>query len=109
MVEGADKVSWYVIADCHVDRDLQLGSLRVLIDRDRSRAVAAFAKEPHAFRRILRDEVRKFNTYVTSEGLDNHLEALSDLLDAGILSSPRADRRARSCAHSRYSWAPSRC
>ena len=86
MADGAGKVPWYVIADGHVDRDLQLGSLRVLIDRDRSRAVAAFAREPNAFRRILRDEVRKFNTYVTDQELDNLLEALSDLLDAGILS-----------------------
>ena len=86
MAEGAARVPWYVIADGHVDRDLQLGSLRVLIDRDRSRAVAAFAREPNAFRRILRDEVRQFNTYVTDQELDSLLEALSDLLDAGILS-----------------------
>lgn len=86
MADGASKVPWYVIADGQVDRDLQLGSLRVLIDRDRTRSVAAFAREPHSFRRILRDEVRQFNTYVTDQELDGLLEALSDLLDSGILS-----------------------
>jgi hypothetical protein len=86
LAAGAQKVPWYVVADGHVDRDLQLGSVRVLIDQDKTRAVAAFAREPHAFRRILRDVVRQYNTYVKDEELDDLLEALSDLLDGGILS-----------------------
>ncbi|MBV9381696.1 MAG: hypothetical protein JO242_13640, partial [Streptosporangiaceae bacterium] len=86
LAAGARKVPWYVVADGHVDRDLQLGCLRVLIERDKTRAVAAFAREPHAFRRILRDVVRQYNTHVKDQELDDLLEALSDLLDAGILS-----------------------
>lgn len=84
--EGAKTVPWYVIADGHIDRDLELGSLRVLTSREGTRAVAAFTKAPDAFRRILRDVVRRFNTYVTDAELDELLHALSDLLDAGLLS-----------------------
>jgi hypothetical protein len=84
--EGAKSVPWYVIADGHIDRDLELGSLRVLTGREGTRAVAAFTKDPDAFRRILRDVVRRFNTYVTDTELDVLLHALSDLLDAGLLS-----------------------
>lgn len=84
--EGADQVPWYVVVDGHVDRDLDLGGLRVLTDREGTRDVAAFTRSPDAFRRSLRDVVRQFNTYVADETLDSLLAALSDLLDAGLLA-----------------------
>ena len=79
-------VPWYVIADSHIDRDLQLMALRILTEREGTRDMAAFSRSPAAFRRGLRDVVRQFNTYVTDDKLDVLLEELSDLLDAGILS-----------------------
>lgn len=86
MRAGAKLVPWYVVADGHVDRDLDLGGLRVLTDRQGARDVAAFTRSPDAFRRSLRDVVRQFNTYVTDATLDGLLTALSDLLDAGLLA-----------------------
>lgn len=86
MRTGAQMVPWYVVADGHVDRDLDLGGLRVLTDRQGTRDVAAFTRSPDAFRRSLRDVVRQFNTYVTDTTLDDLLTALSDLLDAGLLT-----------------------
>lgn len=83
---AAQLVPWYVIADGHVDRDLDLDALRVLTDREGTRDVVAFTHSPAAFRRSLRDVVRQFNTYVTDEKLDTLLNELSDLLDAGLLS-----------------------
>jgi len=83
---GVAQVPWYVIADGHVDRDLDLGQLRVLTDRDNTRDVVAVTRSPAAFRRSLRDVVRQFNTAVTDDKLDALLDELSDLLDAGLLS-----------------------
>ncbi len=83
---AAELVPWYVIADGHVDRDLDLGALRVLADREGTRDVVAFTRSPSAFRRSLRDVVRQFNTAVTDEKLDTLLTELSNLLDAGLLS-----------------------
>lgn len=83
---AAQQAPWYVIADGHVDRDLQLDALRVLTDREGTRDVAGFTRSPSAFRRSLRDVVRQFNTYVTDDKLDALLNELSDLLDAGLLS-----------------------
>lgn len=83
---GAARVPWYVVADGHVDRDLDIGGLRVLTDREGTRDVVAFTSEPTAFRRSLRQVVQQFNTYVTDEKLDVLLRELSDLLDAGLLS-----------------------
>jgi len=83
---AAQSVPWYVIADGHVDRDLDLNALRVLTDREGTRDVVAFTHSPSAFRRSLRDVVRQFNTAVTDEKLDALLAELSDLLDAGLLS-----------------------
>jgi hypothetical protein len=83
---GAAGVSWYVVADARVDRDLNLGGLRVLTARDGTRDVVAVTKSPDAFRRSLRDVVRQFNTVVSNESLDDLLGALSELLDAGLLS-----------------------
>jgi Helicase HerA, central domain len=83
---AAVRVPWYVIADGHVDRDLDLAGLRVLTDREGTRDVVAFTRSPAAFRRSLRDVVRQFNTAVTDQKLDALLVELSDLLDAGLLS-----------------------
>jgi hypothetical protein len=83
---AAQLVPWYVIADGHVDRDLQLDALRVLTDREGTRDVVAFTRSPAAFRRSLRDVVRQFNTSVSDDKLDALLRELSDLLDAGLLS-----------------------
>lgn len=82
---GAGQVPWYVVVDGHVDRDLDLGGLRVLTDREGTRDVAAFASTPDAFRRSLRDVVRHYNTAVKDEMLDTLLESLSELLDTGLL------------------------
>lgn len=83
--EGAEQVPWYVVVDGHVDRDLSLGGLRVLTERQGTRDVAAFARAPDAFRRSLRDVVRQFNTAVKDEMLDRLLALLSELLDTGLL------------------------
>ncbi len=79
-------VPWYVVADGHVDRDLDLGALRVLTDREGTRDVVAFTRSPAAFRRSLREVLRQFNTFVTDDQLDVLLTELSDLLDAGLLA-----------------------
>jgi len=84
--EATQTVPWYVIVDGHVDRDLKLGALRVLTDREGTRDVVAFTRSPTAFRRSLRDVVRQFNTSVSDDKLDALLNELSDLLDAGLLS-----------------------
>lgn len=84
--DAAQLVPWYVIADGHVDRDLDLGTLRVLTDSEGARDVVAFSRSPAAFRRTLRDVARQFNTAVTDDALDTLLHELSDLLDAGLLS-----------------------
>ena len=82
---GAVQVPWYVVVDGHVDRDLDLGGLRVLTDSEGTRDVAAFASTPDAFRRSLRDVVRHYNTAVKDEMLDTLLASLSELLDTGLL------------------------
>jgi hypothetical protein len=84
--QGAADVPWYVVVDGHVDRDLDLGGLRVLTDREGTRDVAAFTRSPDAFRRSLRDVVRQFNTYVADDTLDGLLASLSELLDAGLMA-----------------------
>lgn len=84
--EAATLVPWYVVADGHVDRDLDLGALRVLTDRQGTRDVVAFTRSPAAFRRSLREVLRQFNTFVTDDQLDVLLNELSDLLDAGLLT-----------------------
>lgn len=83
---GAEKVPWYVVVDGHVDRDLDLGGLRVLTAREGTRDVAAFTHTPDAFRRSLRDVVRGFNTSVNDDILDGLLSSLSELLDAGLMA-----------------------
>jgi hypothetical protein len=84
--DAATMVPWYVVADGHVDRDLDLGALRVLTDREGTRDIVAFTRSPAAFRRSLREVLRQFNTFVTDHQLDVLLTELSDLLDAGLLT-----------------------
>jgi hypothetical protein len=86
LLAGAKTVPWYVVVDGHVDRDLDLGGLRVLTARDGNRDVAAFTHTPDAFRRSLRDVVRGFNTSVDDDTLDRLLASLSELLDAGLMT-----------------------
>jgi hypothetical protein len=83
---GAEKVPWYVVVDGHVDRDLDLGGLRVLTAREGTRDVAAFTHAPDAFRRSLREVVRGFNTSVDDDTLDGLLASLSELLDTGLMA-----------------------
>ena len=83
--QGAQQVPWYVVVDGHVDRDLDIGGLRVLTARERTRDVAAFSQSKDAFRRSLRDVVRQFNTSVSDDALDSVLSSLSELLDSGLL------------------------
>lgn len=84
--DGLQKVPWYVVVDGHVDRDLDLGGLRVLTDREGTRDVAAYTRSPDSFRRSLRDVVRKVNSFVADETLDGLLASLSELLDAGLMT-----------------------
>jgi hypothetical protein len=86
-LEGiASRVPWIAIADRQVDRDLRIGALRIMTARDGERDVAGFARSTVAFRRPLRDVVREYNAYISSRDLDDLLEQLSELLDAGLLN-----------------------
>jgi hypothetical protein len=88
--EGLDAIAggtpWTAVADRHVDRDLALGTLRIMTDRDAERDVAGFARSTMPFRRPLRDVVREYNAHISPEDLDDLLAQLSDLLDAGLLN-----------------------
>lgn len=85
LAASARLVPWYVLADGHVDRGLDVGMLRVLADREGTRDVVAFSRSAAAFRRSLREVLRQFHTYVTDKQLDVLLSELSELLDAGLL------------------------
>ena len=82
----AQRVAWTVVADRHVDRDLNIGALRIFTASDGERDVAAFARSTAAFRRPLREVARRYNTFITDEELDDLLRQLSDLLDSGLLN-----------------------
>lgn len=82
----ARRVAWTVVADRHVDRDLNIGALRIFTGGEGEREVAAFARSTAAFRRPLRDVARHYNTFITDEELDDLLRQLSDLLDSGLLN-----------------------
>lgn len=82
----ATRIPWTAVADRQVDRDLSIGELRIMTARDGERDVAGFARTTVPFRRPLRDVVREYNAYISNEDLDDLLEQLSDLLDAGILN-----------------------
>jgi hypothetical protein len=82
----ANRVPWTAIADRQVDRDLRIGALRIMTARDGERDLAGFARSTIPFRRPLRDVVREYNAYISNQDLDDLLEQLSDLLDAGLLN-----------------------
>ena len=82
----AQRADWTVVADRRVDRDLELGALRIYTASDREREVAAFARSATTFRRPLREIVRRYNTFVTNAELDDLLKQLSELLDTGLLN-----------------------
>ena len=82
----AQRVAWTVVADRHVDRDLDIGSLRIFTGSNRQRDIAAFARSTAAFRRPLRDVARQYNTFITDAELDDLLRELSELRESGLLS-----------------------
>ncbi len=82
----ASRVPWTAVVDRQVDRDLRIGELRIMTARDGERDLAGFARSTVPFRRPLRDVVREYNAYISNEDLDDLLEQLTDLLDAGILN-----------------------
>ena len=82
----AQRVAWIAVADRHVDRDLDIGALRIYTTTDGERDVAAFARSTTAFRRPLREVARGYNTYISDEELDALLRQLSNLLDSGLLN-----------------------
>ena len=86
LAAAAATAPWFVVADRHIDRDFQLGSLQVFSDRDGAREVVAFADATDPFRRALRDVVRQYNTAVSDADLDGLLLELTDLLDVGALA-----------------------
>ena len=63
----SQRVAWTVVADRHVDRDLEVGALRIFTGSDGDRDIAAFARSMAAFRRPLRDVARHYNTFITDE------------------------------------------
>jgi hypothetical protein len=90
----AESSPWIVIADRSIDRDLQLGALRIYTGHEDERDVAAFSDSADALRRTLRDVARQYNTFITDEELDALLQELSDLLESGVLTL-RPDRSGR--------------
>ncbi len=80
------QVSWTVVADRRVDRDLSLGALRILTVVDGERDIAAFARSTATFRRPLREVARRYNTFITDADLDDLLGQLSALVDSGLLN-----------------------
>ena len=86
MRESAESAVWYIVADRHVDRDLEIPRLRVFTGREGERDVVAFASTTDAFRRSLRDVARQYNTAISNDELDELLRELSRLLDAGVLA-----------------------
>lgn len=92
--ELAKSVEWLVVADRHVDRDLNAGELRVFTGREGDREIAAFASTSDPFRRSLREVARQYNTAITDSELDGLLQELTDLLDIGVLAMrPGVDGR----------------
>ena len=82
----AQRVAWTVVADRRVDRDLDIGALRIFTASEGERDLAAFARTTTAFRRPLREVARHYNTFITNTELDELLRQLSGLLDSGLLN-----------------------
>jgi len=89
---AAGAAHWFAFADRNVDRDLEVGALRIYTTREGERDVVAFADAPDAFRRALRDVAGRYNTAISDRELDGLLRELTDLLDTGVLwLRPAAD------------------
>jgi hypothetical protein len=86
LAEAAEQATWLIVADRRVDRDLSLGALRVFTGGAEGRDVAAFTRRTDAFRRVLREVARQYNTAISDEELDGLLRDLADLLDEGIIA-----------------------
>ena len=82
----SETAQWLVVADRHVDRDLEAGALRIFTGREGKREIAAFTTATDPFRRSLREVARHYNTAITDAELDELLRELTDLLDAGVLA-----------------------
>jgi hypothetical protein len=83
--DAARHAHWFVLADRRIDRDLDLDLLRIYTGREGDRDVAAFARYPDPFRRALRDVASQYNTAINEHQLDELLDELTQLLDAGVL------------------------
>lgn len=86
LTEAAEQATWFVVADRSVDRDLSLGALRVFTGAAEGRDVVAFTRRTDAFRRVLREVARQYNTAISDAELDGLLRDLADLLDEGIIA-----------------------
>jgi hypothetical protein len=86
LAQAAEQSIWYVLADRSVDRDLALGALRVFTSHEAGRDVVAFTARTDAFRRVLREVARQYNTAISDQELDELLRDLADLLDEGIIA-----------------------
>lgn len=84
--EAAEQATWFVVADRSVDRDLSLGALRVFTGSGEGRDVVAFTNRTDAFRRVLREVARQYNTAISDAELDSLLHDLAELLDEGIIA-----------------------
>lgn len=82
---AAGAAHWFAFADRNVDRDLEVGALRIYTTREGERDVVAFADAPDAFRRALKDVAGRYNTAISDRELDGLLRELTDLLDTGVL------------------------
>ena len=88
----ARRAQWLVFADRRVDRDMDLGTLRVFTGRERDRDIAMFANDADPFRRALREVAVNYNVAIEDRQLDALLDELTQLLDAGVMwLSPSAD------------------
>lgn len=82
---AAGAAHWFAFADRNVDRDLEVGALRIYTTREGERDIVAFADAPDAFRRALKDVAGRYNTAISDRELDGLLRELTDLLDTGVL------------------------
>jgi hypothetical protein len=98
LADSAEQATWFVVADRSVDRDLTLGALRVFTGGGEGRDVVAFTRRTDAFRRVLREVARQYNTAISDGELDDLLTDLSDLLDEGIIAL-RPDTNGKTNAH----------
>ena len=86
MASLGDTCQWLVVADRHIDRDLEAGALRVFTGWEGKREIAAFASATDPFRSALREVAWQYNTAITDADLEDLLRELTDLLDVGVLA-----------------------